>query len=369
LFERPLLLVSSARNRQSRVSYLNSLNMATRTIIPRKVEYAKRLNHYLDNYEQAITIGVNNVGSKALAVQRKRLRKRDIHILMGKNTIIRKVLNVRASRLEEEGKMKQMQNVLNMLEMVEGNIGFVFLPKNESIAGLRTELTSEKVQTAAKAGVEAPDTVIVPAGPTGQDPSQTSFFQALDIPTKINRGQVEIVSDVKLITQGEKVGRSAAELLVMLNIKPFYYGITVNHVYDKGDVYPADVLDISPADVAAAFSSGVREVAALCLALNYPTAASVPHSILDAYKNMLAVGLGCGSYSWENLDKVKAILADPSAFMSAAPSGGAAPADGGAAPAAAEPEEPEEEESSVAAGGMFGGSSSSDDSDSDEDSS
>merc|ERR1712141_229477 len=223
----------------------------------------------------------------------------------------------------------------NMLEMVNGNIGFVFIPKGEEIGKIRDEITSEKVQTAAKAGILAPEDVIVPAGPTGQDPSQTSFFQALDIPTKINRGQVEIVSDVKLITAGEKVGRSAAELLVMLNIKPFYYGITVGYVYDKGEVYPADVLDISPSDVAAAFNSGVREVAALCLALNYPTAASVPHSIMDAYKNMLAIGLACKDYSWENLGKVKEILADPSAFAAAA-----APAAGGDAPAAAA-EEPE----------------------------
>merc|ERR1719229_963138 len=250
-----------------------------------------------------------------------------------------------------------------MLEMVQGNIGFVFLPRTEDIGKFRTEITSEQVQTAAKAGILAPSDVVVPAGPTGQDPSQTSFFQALEIPTKINRGQVEIVSDVKLITQGEKVGRSAAELLVMLNIKPFYYGITVGFVYDKGDVYPADVLDISPSDVAAAFSSGIREVAALCLALNYPTAASVPHSIMDAYKNMLAIGLGCGSYSWENLEKVKAILADPSAFAAAAaPASGDAPAE-----AAVVEEEEEEEESSAAAGGMFGGSDSDEESSEEED--
>jgi len=324
------------------------------------------LNDYLDNFNQAISIGVTNVGSKSLAVQRKRLRARNIHILMGKNTIIRKVLSLRAERLESEGKLKQSENALRFMEMVQGNVGFAFIPKNESIAALRDELTAEKVQTAAKAGVTAPDTVIVPAGPTGQDPSQTSFFQTMDIPTKINRGQVEIVSDVKLITKGEKVGRSAAELLVMLNIKPFYYGITVGHVYDKGEVYPADVLDISPSDVASAFNSAVREVAALCLALNYPTAASVPHSIMDAYKNMLAIGMACKNYSWENLEKVETILKDPSAFAAAAAP--AATSGGDAAAAPAEPEEEEEEESSAAAGGMFGGSDSSDD-DSDEESS
>merc|ERR1719411_2002017 len=265
--------------------------------------------------------------------------------------------------------MKQAQSALKFLEMVNGNIGFVFLPRNEDIGTLRDELTSEKVQTAAKAGIEAPDNVMVPAGPTGQDPSQTSFFQALEIPTKINRGQVEIVSDVKLITQGEKVGRSAAELLVMLNIKPFYYVISVGHVYDKGEVYPADVLDISPSDVASAFNSAVREVAALCLALNIPTAASVPHSIMDAYKNMLAIGMACKNYSWENLTKVEAILADPSAFVAAAAAPAAGGDSGAAAAAAPEPEEEEEEESSAAAGGMFGGSSSSEEDDSDEESS
>jgi len=342
--------------------------MAERTVPKRKVEYAERLNYYLDNYFQAFTICVDNVGSKSLAIQRQRLRARDIHVLMGKNTIIRKVLNLRAERFEAEGKLDAQAQVLRMLEMVQGNIGFVFLPRNEDIGTVRDEVTAEQVQTAAKAGVEAPSDVTVPAGPTGQDPSQTSFFQALDIPTKINRGQVEIVSDVKLITKGEKVNRSAAELLVMLNIKPFYYGIKVNYVYSNGDVFPAAVLDISTADIAVAFNSAVREVAALCMAINYPTAASVPHSIMDAYKNMLAVGLALKDYSWENLTKVKEILADPSAFAAAA-----APAAGGdaAAPAAAAvEEEEEEEESSVAAGGMFGGSgSSSDDDDSDEDSS
>jgi len=340
----------------------------SREVPARKQDYANRLNNYLDNYAQAMTICVNNVGSKSIAIQRKKLRERNIHILMGKNTIIRKVLNVRAERLEAAGNTAAAAQALKMLEMVEGNIGFVFIPSDQDVGKIREEITSERVQTAAKAGVEAPDDVVVPAGPTGQDPSQTSFFQALDIPTKINRGQVEIVSDVKLVTKGEKVNRSAAELLVMLNIKPFYYGITVHHIYQNGDVFPADVLDISSSDIAQAFNNAVREVAALCLALNYPTAASVPHSIMDAYKNILAIGLACKDYSWENLTKVKEILADPSKFAAAA-----APAAGGAAPAAAaaaEPEEEEEEESSAAAGGMFGGSDSDSDSDdSDEDSS
>jgi len=337
-----------------------------RAVPARKLAYGKRLNDYLDNYTKALTINVTNVGSKKIATTRKELRPLDIHIIMGKNTIIRRVLSKRAEDLfAKDPESVKAKNALAMLEMVEGNCGFVFIPTNESIQLVRDQLVSDKVQTAAKFGVSAPSDVIVPAGPTGQDPSATAFFQALDIPTKINRGQVEIVSNVHLVRKGEKVGRSAAELLVKLNIKPFYYGLQVTWVYDNGDVYPAAVLDLTEADIACAFSAAVREVAALCLALNFPTAASVPHSIMDAYKNVLAVGLACKDYSWENLVKVKEILADPSKFASAAPTAGAA--DTGAA--AVEEEEEEEEESSAAAGGLFGGSGSDSDSDSEDESS
>jgi len=323
------------------------------------------LNHYLDNYSKALTINVNNVGSKTIATKRKELRKQGAQILMGKNTIMRKVLRMRAEKYEETNP-KIAQNAEKMIEMVQGNTGLIFVPATMDVGKLRAKLIADKVQSPAKSGVIAPTDVMVPPGPTGQDPSQTSFFQALEIPTKINRGQIEIMSAIKLITKGEKVSKSASELCVMLSMKPFYYGMTVDFIFQNGEVFPADVLDISQSDIAMAFNAGVREVAALCLELNYPTAASVPHSIMDAYKSMLAVGLGCSTYSWENLVKVKEILADPSKFAAAAAPAAAGPATE-AAPVVEEEEE--EEESSVAAGGMFGGSSSDDDSSDDDDSS
>ena len=54
--------------------------------------------------------------------------------------------------------------------------------------------------------------------------------QALNIPTKINKGCVEIVSDVHLIKASEKVGGSEATLLAKLGIKPFSYGLVIQQV-------------------------------------------------------------------------------------------------------------------------------------------
>lgn len=55
-------------------------------------------------------------------------------------------------------------------------------------------------------------------------------LQVLNIPTKINKGTVEITSNVALIKAGEKVGASEATLLAKLGIKPFSYGLIVQNV-------------------------------------------------------------------------------------------------------------------------------------------
>ena len=52
----------------------------------------------------------------------------------------------------------------------------------------------------------------------------------LNIPTKINKGTVEITTNVALIKAGDKVGASEATLLAKLGIKPFSYGLIVKFV-------------------------------------------------------------------------------------------------------------------------------------------
>lgn len=167
----------------------------------------------------------------------------------------------------------------------------------------------------------------------------------MNIPTKIVKGTIEITSDVHLIKEGERVSPSQATLLVKLGLKPFAYGLKIIQVYEAGALFHPKVLNISEADLAAGFSAGLRRVAAVSLALNIPTLASVPHSVVNGYKRVLAVSLAT-DYTFPLAQKVKDYLANPSAFaVAAAPA--AAAGGGGAAKAAAAPEpepEPEEEE-------------------------
>jgi len=313
----------------------------------RKEGLKAKLDKYLQEYKNVLICTVDNVGSHQMQKVRISLRGKAV-LLMGKNTIARKAIR------EHQESNPALEA---LLPFVKGNIGFVFT--NADLNAVRKTVLENKVPASAKQGSIAPIDVVVPAGPTGLDPGQTAFFQALNISTKIARGSIEIINPVTLIKAGEKVSSSHVALLGKLNINPFFYGIKVTHVYESGSVYEASVLDLTKDDLYAKFFAGVRKIAALSLAIGYPTVASVPHVLGGAFRKLLYIGAGSG-YEFK----------EAKAFMEAGASAPAA-ASGGAAPAAAakggkddgakgkgkkdEPkeEEPAAEEEEAGFGGMF----------------
>jgi len=294
----------------------------------RKTRYIAKLNQLLGEYQNIITVQCDNVGSSQMQKVRLALRGKAA-LLMGKNTIIRKI--VRETAAEANPKLEAL------LPLLVGNIGLVFT--NADLKEVRTIIQTNKVPAAAKVGTLAPNNVFVPPGPTGLDPGQTNFFQALNIPTKIVKGSIEINNEVHLIKEGEKVSASHVALLTKLNILPFFYGFKVMDVYENGTVYASAILDVSEADLRNKFIGATRKLAAVSLAIYYPTAASIPHMIAHAFKKIIAISLET-EIEIEQAKKFKEYLADPSKFAVAAAPAAAA----GAAPAAAK-EEPKKESS------------------------
>lgn len=171
------------------------------------------------------------------------------------------------------------------------------------------------------------------------EPGKTSFFQALGVPTKIARGTIEITAELKLVEAGNKVGPSEATLLNMLNISPFTYGMTVAQIYDDGQIFGSEILDISEEQLLKSLTSAVSTITAISLAANYPTLPSVMHSLVNAYKkHVLAVAVAT-EYGWAEIEELKDRIANPEAYAAAAPAAAAA-----AAPAAEAKEEAKQEE-------------------------
>merc|ERR1712241_365408 len=182
------------------------------------------------------------------------------------------------------GQIEKNPDLEKLLPHIKMNVGFVFT--NRELTEVRDLLLANKKAAPAKAGAIAPVDVTIPAQNTGMGPEKTSFFQALQIPTKITKGTIEIIQDVPIIHTGDKVGASEATLLLtMLKIFPFSYGLIVLKVYDQGSVFDPAILDITDEDIKDKFTVGVANVAAVCLQIGYPTMASAPHSIANGMKN------------------------------------------------------------------------------------
>jgi len=277
-----------------------------------KSNYFTKLVQYMDEYPKCFIVGADNVGSKQMQQIRIKLRGTAV-VLMGKNTMMRKAIR---------GHIDNNPALEKLLAHIRGNVGFVFT--SADLSEVRGHLLENKVRAPARAGAIAPGDVIIPAQNTGLGPEKTSFFQALSIPTKIAKGSIEIVNDVHILREGDKVGPSEATLLNMLNISPFSYGLQVQMVYDSGSIFEPKILDIKPEDLRARFMAGVRNVAAVSIEIGYPTVASAPHSIINGFKKLLAVA-AVTDITFKEAETLKEFIKDPSKFASlavaAAPAG------------------------------------------------
>jgi large subunit ribosomal protein LP0 len=308
----------------------------SRTYPERKVLFCTRLREVLGAYKSCLVATIDFVGSNQLQKIRKELRGKAV-VVMGKKTMMRQVIRTL---------MADKPELERLLPFVTGNVGLIWT--NADVRSVRDIVVANKVPAAAKPGQIAPLDVIVPPGPTSMDPGQTSFFQALNIATKISRGAIEILNPVHLIHVGDRCDNSACTLLQRLGIKPFAYGMKVIKIYDEGFVYDAAMLDVTDDVILGAFREAVTKLAALSLRIGYPTAASVPHSINNAFRNLVALSIAT-DYTFDESKDIKALLSDPEAMARAARAAAAASAPAAAGGAAAKTqeapkEEPKEEE-------------------------
>lgn len=296
----------------------------------RKTSYFAKVAELVKSHKKIFIVTVDNVSSSQFHQVRHALRGKAV-ILMGKNTLVRRALREIIEEVPE---------IDALLPFIKGNIGLVFT--NGDLKAVRDLITANKIAAPAKVGAVSQLNVHIPAGSTGIQPDKTSFFQALNIPTKIVKGAIEIMNEVLLIKEGDKVGASEAELLSMLKMTPFSYGLYVTQVYEDGCLYEPSILDITDDVLLKKLTAGIQNVAAISLALNYPTAASVPHSFINGFKNVLSIALGT-DYSFPAAEDVKKAMANASSAAAAAPAA-AAPAAKKAEVKVEEKEESEDEE-------------------------
>lgn len=186
----------------------------------------------------------------------------------------------------------EVTNLDKIANLLKGKLGLIF--SDAPVYELKPLIESNKKPAAAKVGMVAPIDVTIPPGPTGLDPSQISFFHALNMSTKIQKGQIEISKDFKVCTAGKKVENSQAVLLQKLNIKPFAYGMEILYVWDNGTLLTPEIFNMNPNEILDKFRNHASKIASISLAIGQPNALSVPHMVVNSFKNIAAIALQAG---------------------------------------------------------------------------
>lgn len=319
----------------------------------KKEEYWKKLWKLTDEYKKALLVDVDNVSSQQLNKIRHKLRPLGAKMLMGKNTLMKSSLNKKMTKPEEADEdfeertatWKQCDELDAIVKLLKGNTGIIF--SNGDLSEIKKILDEESREAPAKVGAVAPIEVWIRAGSTGLDPKQTSFFQQLNIQTKIVKTQIEIVADKRIIAAGTKIEATHAALLDKLKIRPFSYKMAVKKVYDDGQTFNPEILDISSADILKRLQTSITNLAAISLGTGYVTKPAIPHIIMNSFKNLAAVTFD-SDYSFKQAEKMKEAAKNA---VRAGPATASAPAQ---AAAKVEEKPKEEEAADVDMGGLFG---------------
>jgi large subunit ribosomal protein LP0 len=311
-----------------------------------KVTEHTHLIEFCQKYSKCVVVGINNVTSQQLHNIRAALRVGDSELLVGKKSVLRHACGDESLK----GQEKITDYILRSIQAIKDrkeNVAFIFT--NADLLDIKKITEDHRKNAPARVGAISPIEVVVPAFNTGCPPDDTKFFQAIGLQTKIVKGTVEITQEKKVLEPGQKVDSSCSALLLKLKIFPFYYGLTLEYIYDDGEEYDASILAIEPEDFADTTESVVAQLTAISLGAGIPNELSWPHLVTNGFKDMLAVSLAT-DYSFDafNGKQLKEDIASGKA-VAAAPA--AAAGGGNAAPVAAAAEPTESSEGGM--GGLF----------------
>lgn len=254
---------------------------STLTARERKESMLLKTKEYFSNYNNYMLLSLHKVQSTQFKNIVAALPL-NLKILFAKNKIMKKVLN-------EIDPVKYK----DLIDSIHGNVLIAFFDGMDPKEVL--DVSNQHLRKAfAVAGDISKRDIIVPAGPTGLAPEKINLFQNAKMNTKITKGKIDVASEHVLVREDEPVGISDANLLSLLNIMPFEFGMEIIKIYEGGEVYKKDILLIDETCIASMVAETAAQIAAFSLGAGITTEASLPYEISNAFTDVKKVALGLG---------------------------------------------------------------------------
>jgi len=264
----------------------------------------EEVKHLTDLLTKNKVIGIVEIGGIP-APQMQQMRKN----LHGKASIRSAKNNLIFLALDEVE--KQVKGISALKEHVKGQTAIIATDMNPF--RLFSQIKSTRTKAPAKGGEIAPEDITVKAGDTPFKPGPiVGELQKAGIPAAIQEGKVVIKTDKVIVPKGEKIPPDVAQMLTRLEIYPIEIGMTLHAVFEEGNIFKSDVLDINVDEFISQIKQASIDAFNLAVETSWITKETIQPLLIKAYHNVLTLAVEKGII---NKETIKYILAKANAQM------------------------------------------------------
>ena len=260
----------------------------------KKVKFVENLVKWIKEYSIVGIVNMRDLPAQQLQNMRAMLGKEGVKIVMARKKLLQLAL-------DNSG----LPDIKALKDKIKGMPALILSKDNPFT--LYSTIRKKKSSAPAKAGQEAPNDIIVSAGPTSFAPGPIiSELASVGIKTKVDGGKLTIINDAVVAKEGAIITAKLAETLKRLDIKPMEVGLDLVAVWENGLVFDAKQLYIDEAEYEQNFITAAQEAMNLAVEMVYLTSDTTDIILQKAARGARAVALEQNIITEDTRDEILA---------------------------------------------------------------
>lgn len=238
----------------------------------KKIESVKELSDLLKNKKTIIIASIKSMPASQFQKINKKFMNRAVIKVPKKNIIFKAIDSLNNKELEK------------IKNEIKEDSAFIF--SDDDAFDLSLDLVENKTNIRAKPGQEAPEDIIIEAGPTELMPGPAlTELAVVGLKTQIEKGKISIKESKTIVKKGEKISDVVANVMSKLEIKPFPVGFIPVAAFDIKENRLYLNIKISRKETIGEIKNSFAKSLALAVQINYISNDTIKFLIAKAARN------------------------------------------------------------------------------------
>ncbi|KYK22781.1 ribosomal protein L10 [Thermoplasmatales archaeon SG8-52-2] len=198
---------------------------------------------------------------------------------------------------------KKVKGISALKESVTGQTAIISTEMNPF--KLFATIKQTRTMAPAKGGETASHDIEVKAGDTPFKPGPiVGELQKAGIPAAIQEGKVVIKSEKVIVAEGEKIPADVAQMLTRLEIFPIEIGMSLHAVFEDGNVFKPDVLDIDIDEFIGKMKLAFNNSFNLAIETGWFNELTIKPLLMKAYSNAISLAISQGIVNKKTIENL-----------------------------------------------------------------